>query len=93
MSHSQPPPKAPQVPMQGGRDWDALQARAVRRLEARAVVEQRQAGETPLQRIPSLTTSQSQDVSPVAWRVRTCGTWFRTTFDAVFRRSGRTRRR
>ena len=89
MSHSQPPPKAPQVPMQGGRDWDALQTRAVRRLEARAVVEQRQAGETPGQRIPSLTTPEPDDMTPVAGRVRTRGKWFRTTFDAVFRRSGR----
>lgn len=80
MSHSQLPPKAPQVPMQGGRDWDALQARAVRRLEARAVVEQ-------------LTTPEPDDVTPVAGRVRARGTWFRTTFDAVLRRSGRTRRR
>ena len=93
MSHSQLPPKAPQVPMQGGRDWDALQARAVRRLEARAVVEQRQAGETLVQRIPSLTTPEPDDMTPVAGRVRARGTWFRTTFDAVLRRSGRTRRR
>ena len=93
MSHSQPPPKAPQVPMQGGRDWDALPARAVRRLEARAVVEQRQAGETPVQRIPSLTIPEPEDMTPVAGRVQTRGTWFRATFDAVFRRSGRTRRR
>ena len=92
MSHSQPPPKAPQVPMQGGRDWDALRARAVRRLEARVVVEQRQAEETPVQRIPSPTTPQPDDMTPVAGRVRTRGTWFRTTFDVVFRRSGGTRR-
>lgn len=93
MSHSQPPPKAPRAPMQGGRDWDALQARAVRRLEARAVVEQRQAGESPVQTIPSLTTQEPDDTTPVAGRVRTRGTWFRSTFDAVFRRSGRNRRR
>lgn len=93
MNGSQHPPKAPQMPMQGGRDWDALQARAVRRLEARAVVEQRQAGETPLQSIPSLPTSQPDDVSAVAGRVQTRGTWFRTAFDAVFRRSDGTWRR
>ena len=93
MSHSQPPPKAPQVPMQGGRDWDALQARAVQRLDARAAVEQRQAGETTVQRIPSLTTPEPDEMTPVAGRVRTRGTWVRTTVDAGFRRSGRTRRR
>jgi hypothetical protein len=93
MSGGQHPPRAPQAPMQGGRDWDALQARAVRRLEARAVVEQRQAGEAPVQGIPSLTNPQPDDMTPVAGRVRTRMTWFRTTFEAVFRRSGRTRRR
>lgn len=93
MSPSQPRPRAPQAPMQGGRDWDALQARAVRRLEARAVVEQRQAGATPGQRIPSLTTVQDDEMAPVAGRVRRRQTWFRSAFDAVFRRSGRTRRR
>ena len=93
MSESQLPPRAPQVPVQGGRDWDSLQARAVRRLEARAVVEQHQAGETPVRRIPSLTTPQPDDTTPVAGRGRTRGTWFRTTLDAVLRRSGRTPRR
>jgi hypothetical protein len=93
MNGSQHPPRAPQVPMQGGRDWDALQGRAVRRLEARTAVEQRQAGEAPVQRIPSLKTSQSHDVSPVAGRVRTHGTWIRATLEAVLRRSGPTRRR
>ena len=79
--------------MQGGRDWCALQARGVRRLEARTTLEQRQAGQTPVHRIPSLTIQEPDDVSPVAGRVQTRGTWFRSTFDAVVRRSGRTRRR
>ena len=79
--------------MQGGRDSCALQARAVRRLEARTTVEQRQAGQTSVHRISSLTIQEADDGSPVAGCVQTRGTWFRTTFDAVFRRSGRTRRR
>jgi len=93
MNGSQHPPRAPQAPMQGGRDAHASQARAVRRLEARAVGEQRQAGELPLQRVPSLTTQQPGDVTPVAGLDRTRGTWLRSTFDAVFRRSGDARRR
>lgn len=88
MSGSQHPPKAPHAPMQGGRDRDALQARGVRRLEARAVLEQRQAGESPLQRIPSLDTSQSREVSPMVGRVRTRGAWLHAALDPILRRSG-----
>lgn len=93
MNGSQYPPRAPQGPTPGGRDWDALQARAARRLEARAAGEQRQAGEPPVQRMPSLTTQQPGDVTPITGRARSRGTWFRTTLDAVLRRTGRTRRR
>lgn len=92
MNGSQHPPRAPQAPMRGGRDWDALQARAVRRLEARAVVEQRQAGETPLQEIPSLATSHPQDLSPVAGPARKRA-WLLFALGPILRRYGGTWRR
>jgi hypothetical protein len=93
MNGSQQPPGAPQAPLQGGRDWDALQSRAVRRLEARVAGEHRQAGETPLQRIPGLTTPEPAEVVLVSGRTRSRGTWLRTTVDVVLGRSGRRHRR
>ena len=79
--------------MQGGRDAHALQARAVRRLEARAAGERRQAGEAPFSTIPSLTTLQLDEATSAEQRTQLLGPWLRTAFDAVLRRSGRTRRR
>jgi len=93
MNGSQQPPRAPQAPLQGGRDWDALHARAARRLEARVAGEQRQAGETPLQRIPSLTIGESAEVVPSSGSTRSRETWLRSTLGAVVGRSGRTQRR
>jgi hypothetical protein len=88
---SQRPTQAPQAPMRGGRDAFALQSRSVRRLEARAAGEQRQAGWIPLTAISSQVDPWIDDI-PVVTDSRPRGTWLRTTLGAVMRRSGRQRR-
>lgn len=92
MNGSPYPPRAPHAPIEGGRDWDASQARATRRLEARVAAEQRQTREVPVQGIPSMTTLEAADVSPVVGQVRSSGTWVRATLDTIRRRSSRTPR-
>jgi len=88
MNGGQHPPSSPQAPIEGGRDAFRLQARAVRRLEARAMVERRKAGDVPLAGLASLATPPPVDERQQPRRSRIMG-----ALEAVLRRSGRTRRR
>ena len=90
MNGKPPPPTAPQAPMQGGRDREALQARATRRVERRVVGEQRQAGEAPVQRLPSHAPQAPTDAADVGGHDRQRWTWLRSTVGAVLRRPGDT---
>jgi hypothetical protein len=92
MSSGGYPGRVPDRPVEGGRDALAAQARAVRRLEARAATERRQSGDV-LEVIPSLPAPQPTEPISVASPAGNLASRLQSTFDAVLRRSWRARHR
>lgn len=84
------PPPVPIRPLDGGRDAFATHARSLRRLEARALGERRQAGEDAVGRLAS-ASGPYLDATEDDVRAPSMPGRLRTTIDAVLRRAGRAR--
>ena len=81
-------PWIPPQPLEGGRDASAVEARAVRRLEARAAAERRHV-RADAYGIVDLAPPSAVELSPVETRTRTRSlAWLQPLIDVVLRRSG-----
>ena len=92
MIRGQHPYRGARSPSPARRATGQSPARSMRRLEARAVEERRQAGEFPLAGIPSLTTPVADHVDAAATRDRSSRMWLGSTIGALVRRGQRRRR-